>query len=102
MATNTPAKHPDIQRVPVGAALETPFSFDGVPTAIGFHIQTVDDQVDLYISLVSGGTFSPDNFYTLKAGFVMVQRDINWTPDINALYLRSAAGDIIVEVWYWG
>lgn len=102
MATNTPAKRPDIQRVPVGAGAETLFSFDGVPTVIGFHIQTVDDQVDLRVGLTPLSTFSPDNYYTLKGGFVLIHRDINWTPDINALYLRSEVGDIIVEVWYWG
>jgi len=100
MATNPPAKRPDIQRVLVGAGAETPFSFDGVPTVIGFTIQAIDD-APLYIGLIPLSTFSADNFYTLKSGYVMIHRDINWTPPGVGLYLRST-GDITVEVWYWG
>jgi len=58
--------------------------------------------VALYISFDEGGTFSPDNYFTLKAGNVWCQQDINWTPPLNAMWLRSGAGDIEVEVIYWG
>ena len=101
MATNTPAKRPDIQRVDVAAGAETPLTFDGVPTLIGFTLQALED-VNLYCSFVPGGTFSADNYYTLKAGYIWNERDINWTPDEEALYLRSAAGAITAEIIYWG
>lgn len=102
MPTQPGAKRPDIKRVVVGTVAETPFSFDGAVSVIGFHIQALaDNGVPLYVSLEPGGTFSPDNFYTLKADFVMTHRDINWSPDTEALYLRSSSGDIEVEVWYW-
>ena len=101
MAQNTPAKRPDIRRVVVAADAETAFTFEGVPTVIGFTIQVVDSQA-LYIGLTPLSTFSPDNFYTLKSTYVMIHRDINWTPAENALYLRSASGSITVEIWYWG
>ena len=101
MATNTPAKRPDIIRFSVGAAAETALSFHGVPTVIGFHIQAVDSQA-IYIGLTPGSTFSPDNYYTLKSTYVMIHRDINWTPAEEALYLRSSSGTVTVEIWYWG
>lgn len=100
MATNTPAKRPDIRRIGVHAATETPFPFEGVRTVIGFIIQTLD-AAPLYIGLTEGSTFSPDNYYTLKSGYVMIHRDINWTPEETALYLRST-GEYMVEIWYWG
>ena len=100
MATNTPAKRPDIIRLAVAAAAETPVTFHGIPTLIGLLIQTIGDAV-LYISLEPGGTFSADNYYTLKSGYVMIHRDINWTPPEEALYLRSTES-VTAEIWYWG
>ena len=101
MAQNTPAKRPDIQRVSVAAAAETTVTFPGVVTLIGFTLQALED-VNLYFSFDLGGTFSADNYYTLKAGYIWNERDINYTPPEDVLYLRSAAGTITAELIYWG
>ena len=101
MGTNVPAKRPDIRRITVPAATEVSFHFEGVVSVIGFHIQTIG-QSNLYIGLSEGATFSTDNFYTLKASYVMIHRDINWTPTDEALWLRSSSGEITCEIMYWG
>jgi len=101
LATNTPAKRPNIIRLTVEAALETPVVFHGAVTIIDFTLQVFTNQTNLYISFDEGGTFSPDNFFTLKAGNVWYQQDINWTPPEDAMWLRSAGDVIIVEIIYW-
>jgi len=102
MGTNTPAKHPNVKRVTVTAAAEVPFSFDGVPTVIGFKVQVYTDQVAVLMGFEPGSTVSIDNYWTIKAGQVYEESDINWTPDQYGLYFLSASGTIIVEVTYWG
>lgn len=101
MATNPAAKRPNCKRVAVGAATEVPFSFDGVVSIISFTVQ-VYESVNLLISFEAGGTASADNYFTLRAGQAYSEQDINWTPDTNALFFLSAAGNITVEVIYWG
>lgn len=101
MGTNVPAKHPNMKRVAVTAGAETAITFDGVPTLINFVLQVVES-VALYISFDSGGTFSTDNYFTLKSGATWNEQDINWTPPANAMYVRSASGNITVELIYWG
>lgn len=102
MATNTPAKRPNVKRVTVGAAVEVPFSFDGVVSVIGFTVHVYETNTNLRIAFEAGGTASPDNYFTLHAGDEYIERDINWTPDEDALFFLSASGEITVEVIYWG
>lgn len=101
MSTNTPGKHPDIKGVTVGAVVEVPFSFDGVPTVLNFLLHATSD-VALYVSLVPGGTFAPDNRFTIPSGGELRFDDLAWTPDVNGLYLRSAGAELFCEVFYWG
>lgn len=101
IATNPAAKKPNCKRVTVGAATEVPFSFDGVVSIIGFQVQAYQ-AVNLLMSFEAGGTASPDNYFTVKSGTVYIERDINWTPDEDALFFLSASGEITVEVIYWG
>jgi len=103
MATNTPAKIPNILRFTVGIGDEVPITFPGARTIIGFSIQTIEE-IALRCSFDPGGTYSADNFWTLKSGAVWNERDINWTPEENAIYVRiptSPNGDATVEVMYW-
>ena len=100
MATNTPAKHPNVARFLVGTG-EIPFSFDGIVTVIGFKVQAALATA-IRMSFEAGGTLSGDNYWTIKSGHVYEQTDINWTPPENALYFRLAQGSSTVEVEYWG
>lgn len=101
MATNTPAKRPNVKRVTVGTGAEVPFSFDGVVSVIAFHVQTYN-AVAVLMSFEAGGTASTDNYWTIKSGYTYIERDINWTPDENGLYFLSTSGEVVVEVTYWG
>ena len=104
MATNTPARIPNIIRLVVAVGAETPVTFHGVVSIIDFSLQCLDD-VDIRISFDEGGTFSPDNYFTLKSGNIWYQQDINWTPPENAMWVRipvSPNGDSVVEIIYWG
>lgn len=104
MATNTPAKVPNVLRLTVGTGAEVPITFHGVPTVIGFSIQCID-AIALWITWTPGGTYSADNYWTLKSGDVYSEQDINWTPPEEAMYVRipvSPNGDSTVEVIYWG
>ena len=99
MATNTPAKKPNVKRISVPAATEEQFDFEGIVAVISFTLQAVES-VNVRLSFDPGGTFSTDNYWTLKSGAIHSQHDINWTHAEN-LYLRSEGITTIVEVIYW-
>lgn len=99
MATNTPAKHPNVKRVSVPSNTEAAFDFEGVVAVIDFTVKTVE-QVNVRISFDPGGTFSTDNYFTLEAGGSWSQQDINWI-HAKRLFFRSEAGTVIVQVIYW-
>lgn len=99
MATNTPAKQPNIKRYTVGNAIEVQIDFEGVVGLVGFSVQAVD-AVNIRYSFDPGGTFSTDNYWTLKSGDVWNERDINWVHAQN-LYVRSEGAATTVEVLYW-
>jgi len=104
MATNTPAKIPNVIRLAVAVASETPVTFHGAVSIIALRVQCVD-AIALRVSFDEGGTFSTDNFWTIKSGAVWRQDDINWTVDNPAMWVRipvSPNGDSIVEIIYWG
>lgn len=100
MGTNTPAKIPDIIRLAVTGGAETPLTFPGAVSIIDFTLQALEAS-GTYVSFHEGGTFSPDNYFTLKSGNILYQQDINWTPPENAMWLRSAGGVATIEVIYW-
>lgn len=103
MSTNVPAKIPNVIRLAVAVGSETPVTFHGATTIISLMVQCLDD-VAMRVSFEPGGTFSTDNFWTIKSGHVWSQDDINWTGDAPQLYVRIPAspnGDSIVEVMYW-
>lgn len=100
MATNTPAKHPNVHRLSVPANTEVTFNFPGVVTIIDFSIKTIE-QVDVRISFDAGGTFSGDNYVLLESGDAWSQIDINWTHGTQ-MWFRSEAGTVTVQIIYWG
>ena len=100
MATNPPAKRPNVHRLSVPANSEVSFDFAGVVTVIDFSIKTVEE-VDVRISFDEGGTFSADNYFLLESGDVWYQQDINWT-HATQMWFRSEAGTITVQIIYWG
>lgn len=100
MATNTPAKQPNIKRYTCPAATEETIDFEGIVAVIGFSLQAVDN-VNVRVSFDPGGTFSADNYWTLKAGDIWNERDINWV-HAERLYVRSEGAATTVEVIYWG
>ena len=100
MATNTPAKVPNIKRYDIDAGInETQIDFEGAVGVIAFHIQCVDS-IDIRCSFDAAGTWSTDNFWTLKADDVWIERDINWVHGEN-LWVRSEGAATVVEVLYW-
>lgn len=99
MATNTPGKKPNVRRMSVPAATETQFNFEGIVAVINFKVQTVES-VNVRLAFDPGGTFSADNYWTIKSGTVYDERDINWTHG-EQLYLRSEGTTVTVEVTYW-
>jgi len=100
LSTNTPGKRADIRGITVPAT-EVSFSFDGVPTVLNFVLQATTE-VAVYVGLTEGSTFDTTNRFTVKSGARLRFDDVNWTPDTNALYLRSAGAETLVECWYWG
>lgn len=101
MATNPAAKIPDIMRLAVAPGAETPVVFPGTVTLIDWMVQA-EEASGTYVSYEAGGTFSPDNYWTLKANGIWYQQDMNWTPPENAMYLRAqGANPITVEIMYW-
>lgn len=99
MATNTPGKKPNVRRISVPAASEAQFNFEGIVAVINFKVQAVTG-VNMRLSFDPGGTFSTDNYWTVKSGTVYEERDINWTHG-EQLYLRSEGADLIAEIVYW-
>ena len=99
MATNCPAGQPNIKRYAVANNAETQIDFEGTVVLLGFSIQCVEN-VNVRLSFDGAGTFSTDNYWTLKSGDVWSERDINWTHARN-LYSRSEGANTTVEVIYW-
>lgn len=99
MATNTPAKTPNVKRYEVANDAETQIDFEGAVGIIGFRLQDVGAN-NIRASFDANGTFSTDNYYTVKSGTEWIERDINWV-HAQLLWVRSEGAATIVEVLYW-
>lgn len=81
--------------------VETPVTFPGRVTLIDWMVQVIEAS-GTYVSFEPGGTFSPDNYWTIKGGAVWYQQDMNWTPPENAMFLRvEGANPVTAEIMYW-
>lgn len=99
MATNNPCGVPNIKRYAVANNAETQIDFEGTVVLLGFSMQCVDN-INVRFSFDGAGTFSTNNYWTLKGGDVWNERDINWT-HARRLFVRSEGAATTVEVVYW-
>ena len=103
MATNNPGRIPRVMRVVVSVANETSVTFPGAVSIVALQVQCIDS-IDCRFSFDPGGTFSADNFFTIKSGESWIERDVNWVQSDNLVWFRiptSPNGDSVIEIIYW-
>ena len=103
MATNVPAKNFDVVRVNLTGAAETPIVLP-VNTIRFLAIQCYT-AVDVYLSFQAGGTWSTDNFWTVKSGQILVLEDIASQPKDavaggGTMFYARGGATCVIEVLY--
>lgn len=101
MATNIPPKHFDQIRVAINVLTEVPIPIPDARTLRYAELQNADAQA-CYISRSPGGTFSTDNFWTIKSGHTIELRDIELQPldNVGTFWYARGAADGYLEVIY--
>lgn len=101
MATNIPAKRWDAIRYTLSDTLETNIIIP--ENTVRWFIAQCTTAADVYVSWTPNGTFSTDNFWTIKSGQALPIEDVATKPlDATGVffYARGSVDALILEVLY--